>query len=701
VGTLKNKRFLLIITAAVYLCIFYFFYIKYVPLVNSFQILLIPVLLSVCLLTAIRFDKGTLLFIFLFPLINSLPYFFSIYEHIPHAPTALVLFLSYFFGWIIYRLIDHPAAPSLHSSSQRHPVFLPLAAFSLIVLFSGLITLFKFSNFFPFLSDSIYELITNVNGVTTGGAIQSTLFHSLNYLTGIGFFLLVIGLLKSQEFMNKIVITLAASGFISILFGFFQHVRDMSFGNPPFWVKMGQINATFKDPNSFGVFLALIFPLVLGGILHYKKWTRIFFICVGLLALLITPQIGTRSGFLGLVIGLFVFFLFVILSSQKLFPNKSKKVAVGAAILVITAISIIGLLGFGQSRLFERLKNNSVSLSDRKNWIDISPERFFLWKEAAAMIKDYPVSGVGVGSYIIELPNFYTKDKESYESSLESFRRSDSAENYFLHVGAEMGFIGLLFILWFFLLVIKGMKTRYKELSGDKDKYLVFGAIAGIISYFVNLLFHSFVGSFEVKYTFWLLVAIVLFSGPKKEGERENPRLLKGLKPTIMVLILLFIGVYSWNSTHSLSLKKRSEEFGLKQQFGLGELEGTDEGRAFRWTGKAAGMTIRIEKPVILIPLLASHPDIKNNPVVVKIYFIKDFFKEQFLLGEIVMTKEEWQIYEFDLFNELDQDVILLFEVSRTWNPLKALGTPDPRNLGVAVGSIQFQFYDKIGPPDA
>jgi len=40
---------------------------------------------------------------------------------------------------------------------------------------------------------------------------------------------------------------------------------------------------------------------------------------------------------------------------------------------------------------------------------------------------------------------------------------------------------------------------------------------------------------------------------------------------------------------------------------------------------------------------------------------------------------------------EVNQEVILLFKVSRTWNPLKVLGTPDPRNLGVAVGKIRFK----------
>jgi hypothetical protein len=34
---------------------------------------------------------------------------------------------------------------------------------------------------------------------------------------------------------------------------------------------------------------------------------------------------------------------------------------------------------------------------------------------------------------------------------------------------------------------------------------------------------------------------------------------------------------------------------------------------------------------------------------------------------------------------------MLLFKVNRTWQPLRVLGTPDPRNLGVAVGEIKFE----------
>ena len=111
--------------------VLYFFYIKYVPLVTSFQGVLLPVLLTILLLTSFNREHGTLLFVFAFPLINGLPYFFGIFEHIPHAPTALVLFLFYLLGWCV-NLSFSPKKLSFN-----YPILTPMALFALIILISG------------------------------------------------------------------------------------------------------------------------------------------------------------------------------------------------------------------------------------------------------------------------------------------------------------------------------------------------------------------------------------------------------------------------------------------------------------------------------------------------------------------------------------------------------------------------------------
>jgi hypothetical protein len=305
------------------------------------------------------------------------------------------------------------------------------------------------------------------------------------------------------------------------------------------------------------------------------------------------------------------------------------------------------------------------------------------------MIKDYPGSGVGIGSYIIELPNY--AQLHNYK-----LRLSDSAENYFLQVGAELGIFALFCNLWIFWEIFKQMrKTLRDNLKEPSWNFLVAGICSGVIAIFVIFFFHTFIGSFEIIYTFWLLVGLIFCLSLSSKEQREKARLGKAPKILAYVIIVVFASSLLWNSTHSLSLRSRTERLGLRQDFGLYQLEKTDDGREFRWTREYGGLTLRIEKPIIEIPLLASHPNIKLKPVNVRIYLIKDFFKHKKLLGELTLDLNVWKTYRYDVSPETGQEVILLMKVSRTWNPLKMIGTPDPRNLGVAIGKIEFE--DKPG----
>ena len=160
------------------LCLFYY---KYVPLIPSFQVVMIPILLVTFTLTVVKKEWGILFFVFAFPLVNNLPYFFRIDTDIPHAPAALVLFLVFFLGWLFHN--------SFYFSrlSFDQEVFRPIILFSLIIISSGIVTYFRYANFFPFLTEDIHELIVNVNYVRVGGAIMSVVFACLNYLSGFVF----------------------------------------------------------------------------------------------------------------------------------------------------------------------------------------------------------------------------------------------------------------------------------------------------------------------------------------------------------------------------------------------------------------------------------------------------------------------------------------------------------------------------------
>ena len=691
-----------IIAAALFAAALYLFYKKYVPLVPAFQLLYFPACLAVGGLAAWDFRIGTLAFLFAFPLVNHWPYFFGLDESIPQAPAALGLFLFYALGRLVQRGLKRvPASP-------ENPVLRPMGIAAAVVVVSALLTAWKFTNFYPLASGGVYELVTNINGVTAGGAIMSTLFSALNYLTGMAFFVFLCAVLDRAAFRTQALTVISISLLLSVLFGFIQHFLAPAAGNTAFWVRLGQINATFKDPNAFGAVLAMFTPLAAGAAFHYRGWRRILSGLLAVLAVIIFPFIGARSALLGLGAGLLVMAAArVAWRSRKggaltaaEAPRKStrrKPLWAGAAIVGLLIV-VLGVAVLGKAKVFERLSQSLKLVSSGSGLVGLSPERHFLWKEALAMVRDYPLTGVGVGAYIIELPNYYTKDTTVYTGGFENLRRNDSAENYFLQAGSELGLIGLLALLWLLGTILREVGRGYRRggPAWGPDRYLFWGASGGLLAYVLNIFFHSYIGSFETVYGFWFLAALAV--GLKYQKE-DAPRLeaVSGASPRretsryLAGILLVFAANHAWNSWHSLSLDARTREFHLQQNFGLYQAEKTAGGRDFHWTREYGGIALKIEGSVIQIPLLASHPDLQKQPVDVDIFWIRGFFKEKIRMGGVRLRTDEWIVREFPVSAFVGQEGILFVTVNRTWTPLKANGTPDPRRLGVALGRVTFQ----------
>ena len=659
----------------------YFFYLKYVPLIKPLQIILAPILLIVFVLTLIRIQWGILAFIFSFPLINNLPYFFGIDEHILHAPTALILFLFFFLGWMVHSTF------SKAEYSIGPPIFKPMILFSSLIVVSGIITFFRYTNFYPFRSDHVYELTTNVYGVTSGGAIMSLVLTSLNYLTGFAFFFILVTTAKSKEFLKKIIIVLCSATFLSLILGLYQHFIDLKFGNNPGKIIQELINATFKDALSFGAYVAITVPLFLGIFFAFRGILRILSFLIVILSMYLIFFIGSKSGLLCLIISLLLFIflcmklVFNLLKTKPLSFKKDNLSTIMVFFLVVAII--IGLILFNESitekieksRLLQRFQPLNSVFEGRAET---------LWKMAVPMITDYPLSGVGIGAFIIEISNYSEMHKID-------IKFSESAENYILQVGSELGIIGIFLILWIFWEIIKQMRRSYmKYHSNDRNKFILIGAIVGVISFLLNIQFHTYIGSYEIKYTFWLLVGLVFCYSQIDEGEEKKAGPKRYFTALCIFLIAFYGGVHLWNSTHSLSLERRTEQFNLKQNFGLYQTEKASDGREFRWTKSYGGILIKVEKATMVIPLLVSHPDIEKKPVKIHIFLIEDLFKKKKLLDEITVTKSVWNTYKYSIPEELNKELILLIKVSRTWSPQKFFGTPDPRNLGVAVGKIEF-----------
>lgn len=672
-----------------YLAGFFFFYYKYVPLVKPFQAALIPVLITAIVTTVLKVEWGMLFFVFALPLINNLPYFFGITLDLPHAPTALVLALAFFFGLLINKLFFNSKL-DLHS-----PLAKPLFLFAIIVLISAIITFLRYANFFPFVSSGLYELVVNTNGVRAGGAFMSVIFAALNYLTGIGLFFVFWSVMRSRSAAGKVLFVLYFAMTISLIFAIVQKHTSINLGNTPFWVFKNQINSTFKDPNAFGAFLAAFFPIFLAMAfsISRKGKTRLF--SSGLLALTIYvfPWTGLRSGWLAILISLAVFSV-IILSRARM--SLKKRIA-AAASLGVVSILFLAIVFSPQARsiLSKRMAWSLGIVRGKITLSELFTEKLRLWKVASLMLGDYPLSGVGVGAYIVELPNY------SRLMEMES-RWTDSAENYFFQVGSELGLIGLFLVLWIFYEILKKMRRTWKKMNteGDQgigwnDSFIPVGFGLGILAIVLNFLFHSFIGSYEVSYLFWIFVALLFGLTEPGEKKERKPESKFKFRLAALSLGLVFGAAHLWNSSHSLSLRIRTEKFALKQDFGFYAPEKDERQFSFRWARKTAGMEIDIYGPALVLPVMASHPDIQARPPQVRIYQANENYRKKALLKEITLDRKEWQDVELDTSEFLGKKIQLIIETSREWFPSK-LGIPDARKLALALGEEWFRYPEEL-----
>jgi len=662
------------------------FYYRYVPLVPSYQIPLVLVLSLVLLSTIWKVEWGLLAFVFFFPLINNLPYFSGIDLSIPHAQTSLVLFLLFSLGWLIHH--------SFRASALEfgHPLFRPLLFLSSVILVSGVVTFLRYANFFPFLSSRVNELIVNDNLVRAGGALMSTVFGSLNYLAGFLFFFILVQVLKSRERSKRILFVLSISIFISLVFSLFQKFLSINLGNTSYWTGLNQINGTFTDPNSFGACLSAILPLFVVMFYSARAYLRLFYGAAIILTLIAFPSTGSRSAFLAIAFSIMILVLLIVLNPK--IPVKKRLIYTGTAILLVTAVSL-SVAGFSKgSSLVNRLGENLRVLFNHNILPEVMTGKLELWKVASEMIKDFPLSGVGPGAFIIELPNYGS------QLGLKLFKTyTDSAENYLFQAGSELGLVGLALFLWLFYLILRRLRQSQKSraLNGE-DRLLLLGAALGLFSLFINYLFHSYIGSFEVNVFFWILVAIIpAWSQDKGVPAPSRPRFFKR---TVLLVAIVFGSIHLSNSLGPLSIRARTKTFGWSQDFGFYQPEMDPRGFSFRWAKKHAGITIRKMGDVLVIPLLASHPDKGKKPVMVKVFLADPGFRKKKLIQELFLKNTTWTNFTYSLADLKGEDIYLLFETSRDWQPLKVLGVPDPRNLAVALREEWFDYPDRLQTED-
>jgi O-antigen ligase len=314
----------------------------------------------------------------------------------------------------IYFLYTQNFALKFHFTWQKLP---------LILLFTiGILSLF-WTNFIDF---TIYKIIL----------WQVALFAFI-----------IIGSIKwDSTNIHKLGIYLVISAVVVSIIGILQYLFNIPSDNLLRQVAFPA--STFGNKNYAMHFLVLVVPMSLYlffiAIKTYQKYLFALFISIILIYVFYTQ---TRGAWLGVLLEFILLSIFILFNKQTLSFDKYKIIAGVISFIIFLVFIHLGSNGFVNA--FDMISSNvdktigNVANSDYERWT--------IYNNALAMIKDAPFFGTGLGSYYfnsINITNLY---------------RSRLAHNDVLELGVELGVLGLLlfvgFVISLIYLWIKSLKS--------------------------------------------------------------------------------------------------------------------------------------------------------------------------------------------------------------------------------------------------
>ena len=132
-----------------------------------------------------------------------------------------------------------------------------------------------------------------------------------------------------------------------------------------------------------------------------------------------------------------------------------------------------------------------------KNLVDQDSGRFELWNICLKMIKQHPLLGNGIGTFMAQFKEYCSTRGISY------------AHNCFLQLWAEAGLIGIALFVFFIFITLKGAILNYKA----RQNHILLILFCAIVSYLSSSFFDTSLFSSQLAFLFWALMGLTVAVG--------------------------------------------------------------------------------------------------------------------------------------------------------------------------------------------
>ena len=290
---------------------------------------------------------------------------------------------------------------------------------------------------------------------------------------------------------------------------------------------------------------------------------------------------------------------------------------------------------------------------------------------ALRMTREFPLTGVGAGSYRILAPDYW-------RAMANDALPLDNAQNWWRHQIAELGVFGGALIIAFSVLVAWRVLSGRERDGRDRDvasastvRGLLIGL--GVTSFFGMptqnpLVLYWFLGL--VAWFAWLVPDPVLH----RDTHAREPRVAWVVAAALAVA---YAAGHLLLAAGPLHPAQRAQHASRDYVIGAYPTEPLPEGNEFRWTGREARFIWAAKTRFMAIRFWAHHPDIASKPVHVTVTSPCGLLFDEDLASDASMSLGM-------ALPEGQRTLEATVRVSRTWSPSDA-GEPDDRRLGVGI----------------
>ncbi len=327
--------------------------------------------------------------------------------------------------------------------------------------------------------------------------------------------------IKTKKQLRILAGVFLISAFVVGTNGIFQAMTGKGFIHGRDLIETVRVRSSLKHPNDFGGYLVMVIPLVLsmlmlwalprirtywigrkGSVRSGKSpvWQTLLLV---MLALVLLSSLGltfSRGAWLGLTAGM----LFLGMRHKR--TTIISAIVIFAFYLVfIPQMNRVRPTGFGRLSKQEpqtmEAGHEEVSymgvLHKFESFLGNGMGRDGYWKEAMAIIRDYPVLGTGL--------NTYSKIGEKYRISWGGY-----PHNCYLHMTAETGFSGLLAFLGIIFVLYQHAWGAVGHITEPWGCGLLLGFLSGLTAFLVHSFFDTNLYSVQLNVLFWLVIAMIV-----------------------------------------------------------------------------------------------------------------------------------------------------------------------------------------------